>query len=89
MTKLLEVTVATAPAAWASALVNGDWSGMSDDDTRACRDWIESQRPYAVADVQRNADGEACDPRFTWHYTLYGGTAAGGEVLDYVMLLRR
>ena len=25
------------------------------------------------------------EPRFTWHYGLYGGAAAGGFVLDYII----
>ena len=69
----------TAPAAWASALVNGDYSGLDDADTLACRAWQESILPARVV----SCDGE---PRFTWSYRLYGGLYDGGDVLDYQTL---
>ena len=69
----------TAPAAWASALVNGDYSGLDDADTLACRAWQESILPAEVV-------GTKGEPRFTWRYRLYGGLYDSGDVLDYQTL---
>lgn len=33
----------TAPSSWASYLINGDASGMEDDEIEACDEWIESE----------------------------------------------
>jgi len=37
-----EVETVVAPASWATALVNGDWSGLQADadDEAACRAWL-------------------------------------------------
>ena len=84
MTAKIEVTILTAPAAWATALVNNDWSGLTGEEAIACRAWIVQQKPWSVVDVARDDDGNCADPRFTWSFSLYGGTASGGDVLDYV-----
>lgn len=74
----LRVDTFTAPAHWASYLVNGDSSGLNPDDIRAADSWLASIAPWRiVSDVE---DSE----RFTWSYRLHGGTAEGGSVLDYV-----
>ena len=39
-----------------------------------------------IIDVARDADGDALDPHFTWSFDLYGGTASGGDVLDYIAM---
>lgn len=35
----------TLPAYWASTLVNGDWSGLSDTETGEIRDWL-NEHPH-------------------------------------------
>lgn len=80
--KKIEVDTVTLPAAWASALVNGDVSGMEDDEIAA----MEKELARLSKDgweVVSNADDS--EPYFTWKYRLYGGTADGGEVMDYVV----
>lgn len=74
----IDVATLTAPAAWASALVNGDFSGLSDEEERACRAWIEQQAPYRVVSTVEDSE------RFTWHFRLHGGNAEGGDVVDYI-----
>lgn len=82
-----EVDSVTAPSAWASALVNGDESGLDDEDREALRRWAGKLAAdgWYVVDVARDEQGDVVDPRFTWSYRLYGGTAGGGEVMDYVV----
>lgn len=79
----------TAPAAWASALVNNDRSGLSESDKAALDIWLSKMKRdlpgFAVLDVHRDSNGEPAEPRFTWMFELYGGTAVGGEVIDYVV----
>ncbi len=75
----IQSDIVTGPAYWASYLVNGDASGMSPAEKAAADAWHASLAPaYVVA----TSDDE---PRFTWHFSLYGGTCRGGDVLDYVV----
>lgn len=74
----------TLPAYWASALINGDYSGMADE--------AEAER-CAAAEQELADDGWSivgCDDeyRFTWSYRLYdaGADCDGGNVLDYTIL---
>lgn len=39
---LKQITI-TAPSAWASYLINGDSSGLEDEDIKACDKWIERE----------------------------------------------
>ena len=75
----IHVTTATAPAIWAPYLVNGDATGLEPEELAACDAWQAAQEPAYVVSC---TDDES---RFTWHYDLYGGTAAGGMVIDYVL----
>jgi hypothetical protein len=81
------MTYITAPAFLASALVNGDLSGLqSYGDKRvyvAVRRSLK-QQGLRVIDVCRDDDtGLADEPRFTWQFPLYGGLQQGGEVINY------
>lgn len=73
----------TAPAAWASALVNGDFSGLDADESTACSRW--KQRELSIGESVVSAVDDA-EPRFTKSFRLYGGDAEGGDVIDYVVL---
>jgi hypothetical protein len=78
----IETDIVTLPAYWASALVNGDTSGMDDDeiaDMEAQLDGLASEGWRVVSTVDDD------EPRFTWSFNLYGGNCAGGDVLDYVV----
>ncbi len=81
----------TAPAYWASALVNGDFSGLDANEAALCQAFIEDLAEYGfeVVDVARYLNGEPQEPRFTWSYYLYGDKRfTGGDVLDYVAVER-
>lgn len=90
-----EVTEAVMPACWASALINGDYTSFYDDDGKAEIAALEaelarySRDGWIVSDVKRDKDGDAEDPRFTWSYALYGGTARGGDVITYILHRQR
>lgn len=79
----MQANTITAPAHWASALVNGDYSGLDDSEVRQLWAWKSRERVTIVSTVE---DSE----RFTWHYRLYNPFAprgiTGGNVLDYVTL---
>lgn len=84
---MIEVDTMTAPDFWASVLVNGDKSGMNDEEIAAINAYLAPLEAdgWYVVDVVRDDDGEAVEPSFTWSYDLYGGTARGGDVVDYVI----
>lgn len=80
------ITTATGPAYWASALVNNDLSGMEPEEVAAMEAWLSRNAEWKVVDIARDAAGEAIEARFTWSYELHGGVnAKGGEVLEYVL----
>jgi hypothetical protein len=76
---MIRVETVTAPAVWASYLINGDASGITDQDREACDAWHAAQAPFYVVSCTDD------DPRFTWSYRLHGGNAGGGDVLDYIL----
>ena len=65
------------PAFWASYLVNGDPSGMTDREIEACDAYV-SKIPGHCVDV-----GESY---FSWSFDLHGGDAKGGDLADFVFL---
>ena len=81
------VTTITGPAHLASALINGDISGLDHVTGMDELDhFLKYAEGYDIVDVARDPEtGEALDPRFTWSFELHGGlNARGGEVIDYV-----
>lgn len=85
----IEVDTVTLPSYWASALVNGDDSGLEDNEiamVEAACGRLAADGWYVV-DVARDDDGNGEDARFTWSYQLYCPEAdcSGGDVLDYVV----
>lgn len=73
------IVILDAPSHWASALVNGDYSSLSDEESAQVRRWL-SREGVSVLSV---VDG--AEPRFTWHYDMFSGSEyKGGEVLAYV-----
>jgi len=83
----LETDTITLPDFWACALINGDKSGMEDNEIAHMDAYLKTALAggWYVVDLVRDDNGEPHDPRFTWSYDLYGGTAKGGSVLDYVI----
>lgn len=72
------VTKITGPAHLASALINGDISGL---DHETGMDELEHFLKYAEGYEIIDAPGE---PYFSWSFELHGGlNARGGDVIDY------
>jgi hypothetical protein len=42
----IDVIEVTAPECWASYLINGDASGLDDNEQKACDSWLASLAPY-------------------------------------------
>lgn len=84
----MKASLITAPACWASALVNNDRSGLTQEECATLDAWLAREGFPNIVDVDRNQDGEGRDPRFTWSFALYAPECgvSGGEVLDYVVL---
>lgn len=76
----------TLPAHWASYLVNGDASGLDAGEVAEIDEYLASELEpgWSVVDVNRDGEGDF-SPRFTWSFSLYGGNASGGDVLEYVI----
>jgi hypothetical protein len=76
--KLPNIYVAIGAACWASYLVNGDASGLTDDERKLADAWCDRELGPNDAIVDC---GEAY---FTWSYGLYTGAPfRGGDVVDY------
>lgn len=80
---MLQLHTIEAPEHWASALVNGDFSGLTTAEAMQVQAWRERELP-ADASICGCAD----EARFTWHYRLFGGDADGGSVLEYQYLTK-
>lgn len=77
----IESDTVTGPAHWASYLINGDDSGMTDEEIAACNAWQKKLEPWYVVST---ADDD--EPRFTNSYDIHSGTdIRGGSVIDYVV----
>jgi hypothetical protein len=68
-------------AYWASALINGDRSGLSDEEKIALDRWmkIELKEDESVIDCG--------DPYFSWSYALFThADANGGDLVEYTVI---
>lgn len=83
----LKVFTATAPAYWASYLINGDESGLDAREIALADRWLARHAPAYVVDAARDETGEIINPRFSWQYGMIAGDSesAGGEIIDYLM----
>jgi hypothetical protein len=72
------IYVATGAACWASYLVNGDASGLTEEERNLADAWCERELGPNDAIV------DCGEPYFTWHYRLFTGAPfSGGDVVDY------
>ncbi|ARB05737.1 hypothetical protein [Synechococcus virus S-ESS1] len=62
---MIEVTTATAPAVWASLLVNGDDSGLDQEDAEAAKAWELSLAPWRIVGIDDSEDAPGGFMR--WH----------------------
>lgn len=76
----------TGPDWAAPYLVNGDASGITDDERAKVDAWLAREQVASIVDIARDDDGNGMEPRFTWSYSLYFPEAGcrGGSVIDYV-----
>ena len=75
----------TAPEHWASYLINGDRTSLSESEIEMVKRWL-ARECIARDDFVSCSD----EPRFTWSYRLYcpEAEANGGSVLDYTYAVR-
>lgn len=75
---MIEVETIAGAAYWASYLINGDASGLTDEEQAAADNWLEKIAPWYPV----SAEGEAY---FSNSYGLHTYTSTqGGDLLDYV-----
>ena len=68
-----------APSAWASYLINGDDSGIAQDDKSAADAWLERQGLQAPV---------SCEPYgFAWQHDAFKECPYGAECETYSFLL--
>jgi hypothetical protein len=70
-------------AYWAPYLINGDASGLNDDEIAWCDAW------YA-RELSSDEDIVDCDePYFSWSYGFYTGCPfTGGDLVEYIVIKR-
>lgn len=78
----MKVKTVTGPAAFASALVNGDQSSLTTEDVIALDKW----RHYYLAPGDSVVSTTEDEPSFSWLYWLYDERSRGGDLIDYVVL---
>ena len=76
----MKVDSITLPAAWASYLVNGDDSGLSERE----RDQADSRLARVLEPGQYIVGTVYDDPWFSWDFDLYGGDCRGGQINRYI-----
>jgi hypothetical protein len=67
------------PAYWASAIINGDTSGLEDSEIKELDDWFELNNQPNIVDCSN-------EPHFS--HSNDAGTLAG-DVLEYTALIER
>jgi len=82
MPSKIEVDTVILPFYWACYIINGDCSGMENNEIKMCDKAIEQLAKDRWSIV--STEGE---PYFTWSYRLYCPDAGcdGGDVLEYVI----
>lgn len=77
----LEVDAVIGPACFASALINGDRSGLTEDEERLLEAFLARWQKHTFVDC-----GE---PFFSWSYSFHGGGYLGGDLVEYTTLIER
>jgi len=74
------------PSYWASAIINGDYSGLEPDEQAQCRAWIarECGNEWTIVDCLEDTH------RFTWSLWVHAPecNCKGGAVVDYVAITK-
>jgi hypothetical protein len=72
----LEFFELTAPESWASYLINGDASGLSDEEEALCDEWVESVGAIGPVDCSE-------EPEFRWTHDAFNVMPLGATCLTY------
>ena len=72
----MNTTTYTLPALWASALINGDFSGLPPADTEYLDAWLRIEQPGACLSCSD-------EPFFARTHDAYGVMPLAAECLDY------
>lgn len=77
-----DTTTVTGYAHWASFLINGDPSGLSEEDFAECQAWLayHGNYDYSCHDVARDESGDVSE--YFGHPDMPGALA--GTVIDYI-----
>lgn len=79
--KRVDTLTITAPSYWASAIINGDSSALSNAEDERCTKFLNdlSADGWTIVDAKEGTE------RFTNSYHLYdrGAGVSGGDVMDY------
>jgi len=83
---MLNFITITGPAYWASYFINGDASGLTDEERAQADRWLEREGVRIVGVATDEETGEMMDPYFTWNYDLHAPESGvpGGDVIDYI-----
>ena len=77
----LSVSEAVGSAYWASYLINGDATGLTDEEEALCDAWQALQAPAFVVGTLNDEE-----PWFSWSYGMYTGSSySGGNCLTYTL----
>lgn len=68
----------TLPAYWAPALINGDETGMEEDDIKDLEDWLERVNPGPCV---------GCGPDSWYSWENDSGNRLGGDVMEFYFLI--
>ena len=77
----MEVKTVKGAAHWASYLINGDASGMTDLEVAQADAWYDRE----VEDGEQVVD--CGEPYFSWSFGMYTGIPVrGGDLVDYTIV---
>ena len=75
---VIKVETITGPAHLASALINGDTSGLDESGEADLAHFLDYIEGYSIVSTTED------EPWFTWSFELHGGRNKGGMVIDYI-----
>lgn len=76
----INVYKVVGPSVWASALINGDRSGLDSEECAQLDKWLQ------ILPENWEIIGVEGEPWFTWSYALHGGNAEGGNICEYIAI---
>ena len=74
----IKTDIVEAPSHWACYLINGDASGMDEEQIAACDKYFAGMEV-----IDCNTETE----RFTWSADLFGSTSQGDTVCEYTVVV--